>query len=143
MPEVAWNNHVYVAHHRNYFRRQGKIPLICLEMMILKFKARQVCLEGYFVSFQKISEFVSTIYLHVILHGGNMNTQHTSLNPKRSLRSRDKVIRLIWPVLKEQAQLFVNDNNQQSEDTLSNNSCQALSERANTIRRGRRTNSFT
>ena len=42
----------------------------------------------------------------------------TSLNSKRSLRSRDKVIRLIWPVLKEQAQLFVNDNNQQSEDIL-------------------------
>ena len=49
-----------------------------------------------------------------------MNTQQLlrHWNSKRSLRSRDKVIRLIWPVLKEQAQLFVNDNNQQSEDTL-------------------------
>ena len=49
-----------------------------------------------------------------------MNTQQLlrHWNSKRSLRSRDKVIRLIWPVLKEQVRLFVNDNNQQGEDIL-------------------------
>ena len=49
-----------------------------------------------------------------------MNTQQLlrHWNPKELLRSRDKVIRLIWPVLKEQARLFVNDNNQQNEDTF-------------------------
>ena len=49
-----------------------------------------------------------------------MNTQQLlrHWNSKRSLRSRDKVIRLIWPVLKEQARLFSNNNNQQSEEVL-------------------------
>ena len=49
-----------------------------------------------------------------------MNTQQLlrHWNSKRSLRSRDKVIRLMWPVLKEQAKLLSNDNNQQSEEVL-------------------------
>ena len=42
-----------------------------------------------------------------------MNTQQLlrHWNSKRSLNSRDKVIRLMWPVLHEQAQLFVNNIN--------------------------------
>ena len=49
-----------------------------------------------------------------------MNTQQLlrHWNSKRSLRSRDKVIRLMWPVLKEQAQLFGRNSNQLSEKNL-------------------------
>ena len=103
----------------------------CFEMMISKFeKARQVCLEGYFISFQKNLKLSQQYILSMLFfwHGGNMNTQQLlrHWNSKRSLRSRDKVIRLIWPVLKEQAQLFVNDNNQQSEDTLIQQFCHII-----------------
>ena len=92
------------AHHRNYFRRQGK-SFNCFEMMILEAeKARQVCLEGYFISFKNL-RIVPTIYFEYVILAWRQyeyTTITTSLFPKDS-SSRDKVIRLIWPVLKEQA----------------------------------------
>jgi hypothetical protein len=56
-----------------------------------------------------------------------MNTQQLLRHwrSKRSLSSRDKVIRIMWPVLHEQAQLFINNINIEksfSEDQVLDNS---------------------
>ena len=48
-----------------------------------------------------------------------MNTQQLlrHWNSKRSLNSRDKVIRLMWPVLHEQAQLFYESSAHENDDS--------------------------